>query len=75
MGLETLLTGKDVAKILQFSLRWIYKLMERGDIPIVRIGRAVRVRPEDLEDYIYEKGLDYSGTSQAFIKRRNGVDE
>jgi len=29
-----------------------YALMKRGDIPTVRIGTSVRVRPEDLDKYI-----------------------
>jgi hypothetical protein len=30
-------------------------LMNRGEIPLVRIGKIVRVRLEDLERYIKEK--------------------
>jgi hypothetical protein len=26
--------------------------MKRGDIPTVRVGNAIRVRPEDLERFI-----------------------
>jgi hypothetical protein len=29
-----------------------YTLMQRGEIPTVRIGKARRVRPEDLIKYI-----------------------
>jgi excisionase family DNA binding protein len=37
---------------LQVSLSFAYTMMQRGDIPTVRLGRAVRVRPEDLEEFI-----------------------
>jgi excisionase family DNA binding protein len=37
---------------LQVSLSFAYILMQRGDIPTVRLGRAVWVRPEDLEEFI-----------------------
>ena len=50
-----LLKGKEIATMLGVSTSFAYLLMKRGDIPIVRMGSAVRVRPEDLERYINEK--------------------
>jgi len=47
-----LLTGEDVAKVLNVSLSFAYQLMRRGEIPTVRLGRSVRVRPEDLYAFI-----------------------
>ncbi|MQC26898.1 MAG: DNA-binding protein [Chloroflexi bacterium] len=47
-----LLRASDVAKILNISLALAYRLLQLGEIPCVRIGTAVRVRPEDLESYI-----------------------
>ena len=47
-----LLKSDEVAKFLQVSRSFAYLLMKRGDIPTVRIGNAVRVRPEDLQRYI-----------------------
>lgn len=53
--MQTLLTGNDVAKILNVSRSQAFTLMQRGDIPTIRIGRKnVRVRVEDLEWYIEE---------------------
>jgi excisionase family DNA binding protein len=49
---ETLLTGIEVANILKVSRSYAYTLLQRGEIPKVRIGRAVRVRPSDLDAYI-----------------------
>lgn len=48
----TLLKAKEVAKILKISRAMAYTLMQRGEIPTVRIGKARRVRPEDLIKYI-----------------------
>lgn len=50
-----LLKGQEVAEILQVSKAYAYVLMNRGEIPLVRIGKIVRVRLEDLERYIKEK--------------------
>ncbi len=50
-----LLRANDVARILNISKALAYRLMEEGKIPTVRINRSVRVRPEDLEQYIQTK--------------------
>lgn len=47
-----LLKSEEVAEILQISRSMAYAIMKRGDIPTVRIGTSVRVRPEDLNKYI-----------------------
>jgi len=47
-----LLRSDEVAEVLQISRSMAYALMKRGDIPTVRIGTSVRVRPEDLDRYI-----------------------
>ena len=52
-----LLKTDEVADILQVGRSFAYQLMKRGEIPSVRIGNAVQVRPEDLQRYISEKAL------------------
>jgi excisionase family DNA binding protein len=47
-----LLNGDDVARILNISKAFAYQLMRQGEIRTVRMGRAVRVRMEDLTQYI-----------------------
>ncbi len=43
-----LLRAEEVADFLQVSLSFVYALIERGELPSIRLGRAVRVQPEDL---------------------------
>ena len=50
--LDNLLTGGDVARILKISRSYAYRLMRRGEMPVVRLGRSVRVRPIDLDQFI-----------------------
>ena len=50
-----LLKAEDIASILNISLGFAYQLMKRGDVPTVRLGRAVRVRPSDLEEYLQSR--------------------
>lgn len=47
-----LLTGEEIAKILHISRAYAYQLMRQRIIPTVKIGRSVRVRPADLEEFI-----------------------
>jgi excisionase family DNA binding protein len=50
---QRLLTADEVAQILNVSKSFAYQLMQQGDgIPVVRLGRAVRCRPQDLDAYI-----------------------
>ena len=57
LRVNTLLKAKDVAEILQISRAMAYTLMQRGEIPTVRIGKARRVRPEDLILYIKKQHI------------------
>ena len=52
---ERLLKPAEIAEILQVSRALAYSLLQRGEIPAIRIGSVVRVRRIDLEKYINEK--------------------
>jgi excisionase family DNA binding protein len=47
-----LLTVKEVAEVLHISVRQVRRLIEDGRLAAVRIGRAVRVRPEAAAELI-----------------------
>lgn len=47
-----LLRVEDVADQLTVSRSMAWKLVAAGELRSVRIGRAVRVRPADLEAYL-----------------------
>ena len=51
-SVKKMLNVNDVAEILQVSSSHAYSLIRRGDIPSIHIGRSIRVRPADLEEYI-----------------------
>jgi excisionase family DNA binding protein len=53
--LSRLLNAQDVAAALNMGLSTVYLLVERGELPSIRIGRSVRFRPEDLEEFIESK--------------------
>jgi excisionase family DNA binding protein len=47
-----LLRASEVAKYLDISKPEAYKLIRTKEFPVIRIGRLVRVRFSDLENYI-----------------------
>jgi len=49
---DWLLTAGDVASRLNISKAKAYQLLQRGEIPCIRMGRTTRVRPADLEAYV-----------------------
>ena len=51
-AIPALLTGEDIARILQISRAHAYRLMRGADLPVVRVGKMVRVRPQDFERFL-----------------------
>jgi excisionase family DNA binding protein len=49
---EKLLRAAEVAEILQVSTSAAYTMIQRGEIPAVKIGRSVRVRRKDIDAFI-----------------------
>ena len=47
-----LLTVKDVQSVTQLGRTKIYELMRDGELPYIKIGRSVRVRRQDLVDWL-----------------------
>jgi excisionase family DNA binding protein len=57
---DRLLTAAEVADDLRVSTMTIYRLIRRGELPAVRVGRNYRVRPADLEAYLSSQVVDPS---------------
>lgn len=53
-------TLPQVARMLAVSKRTIEREIERGRLKVVRIGRCVRIRPDDLA--AYSSGLSSSSS-------------
>ena len=47
-----LVNAKEAARILSISQRKLWQLKNCGEIPYVRIGRAVRYSPDELRKWI-----------------------
>jgi excisionase family DNA binding protein len=46
------MTIGEAATILHVSPRTIRRIIERGELEVVRIGRSIRVRREDIKQII-----------------------
>jgi excisionase family DNA binding protein len=45
---KKLLRVTEVGRCLAVSRSFVYQLMDRGELPYVKIGKSRRVRPEDV---------------------------
>ena len=54
---DKLLKAIEVAERLDISKSKAYQLMQRGEIPTVHLGQAVRVRQQDLEEFINRRTI------------------
>ena len=55
---DRLLKIADVAERLAVSVTTVRRLIAAGKLQTVRIGRALRIRPDDLETYIENSKTD-----------------
>lgn len=55
---ENHLTVMEVAELLALSRSFIYSLINRGEIPAVKIGRSKRVRREDIDNFIRSRTIN-----------------
>ena len=47
-----LLRPKEIADLLNISRSFAYHMLQIGTIPVVRLGKSCRIRPQDLIEYI-----------------------
>jgi excisionase family DNA binding protein len=59
VGQESLLLrAEEVARLLSIGRTKVYELIGRGELPVVRIGRSVRIPRRALEEWIRERAAD-----------------
>ena len=67
METDALLTIREVARYLKVVPMTVYRMIDRGDLKAVKVGRAWRIRREDLERY-----LNRSKTGGSSLKETAG---
>ncbi|MFQ5342295.1 MAG: helix-turn-helix domain-containing protein [Anaerolineae bacterium] len=61
---ERLLTVEQVAEILQVHPQTVYGLLRAGHIRAAKVGRAWRVRPQAIDEYLEEQMQANGGTGR-----------
>jgi excisionase family DNA binding protein len=49
---EPLFAAEQIALQLGCSVREVRRLIKSGELPVIRIGRLVRIHPDDLRRFI-----------------------
>jgi excisionase family DNA binding protein len=50
--LEQLLTVKDLANLWKVSPKTVYRRVWKEKVPHIKLGRAIRFRPSDIQRYL-----------------------
>lgn len=51
-GGASFLTVAEVADVLRVSTMTVYRLIKAEQLPATRVGRSLRIRPEDVDAYL-----------------------
>ncbi len=57
MMVSRLLTVAEVAQVMRVSRMTVYRLIRRGQLKAIRVGRNYRVRENDLNLYLEEQAV------------------
>lgn len=72
-GVTQLLKIEDVMEILQVSRSWCYHDRDQDRVlPWLKVGRHVRLHPDDLKRFIDAQRL---GTKQTIMRRERVIEE
>jgi excisionase family DNA binding protein len=64
MSDDSFLTTEDVLGYLKINLRTVYRLIEAGKIPAIRVGRQWRFRKKDIDTWLNAHGASVRNTSE-----------
>lgn len=58
---EPLLTVKEVAGVMRVSAMTVYRLINSGQLPALRVGKNFRIRESDLNEYLEDREVGRGG--------------
>ncbi len=71
MELEPLLLkATEVAKLLGLGRSKVFAMVAAGELPVIRIGRSVRIPRQALERWIRDQTIEVGQRSETFIPMR-----
>src|SRR6476646_6173714 len=63
MSKEISYTIEEVSKLLKVSKLTVYDLVKKGELPVIRVGRQMRIDAYDFENYIKNHKTNQSPSS------------
>lgn len=69
---DPLLTANEVAEQLRVSTMTVYRLVRRGELPAVRVGRNYRIRQRDLAAYLEGQVVDPASMDLDELSEQDG---
>jgi excisionase family DNA binding protein len=51
-GRPAILTVQEVARYLRVHVMTVYRMIQRGDLPVVRVGRGWRFKQEQIDRWL-----------------------
>ena len=71
MGLEPLLLkATEAAKLLGLGRSKVFAMVAAGELPVIRIGRSVRIPRQALERWIRDRTIEVGQRGDAFVSTR-----
>lgn len=62
---DELLRPEDVQRILRIGRSKVYEMIARSELPVIRIGRVVRVPRRELERWIEDRNSGWRSSDAA----------
>ncbi len=56
-----MLTVAEVAATMRVSNMTVYRLIKKGDLPALRVGKNYRIRESDVDAYLSERSVQVEG--------------
>jgi len=73
-GRPTILTVQEVARYLRVHTMTVYRMIQRGDLPGVRVGRGWRFKRDQIDRWLVEHETNsHRTTPRSEARRRTGT--
>jgi len=69
-GRPTILTVQEVARYLRVHTMTVYRMIQRGDLPGVRVGRGWRFKRDQLDRWLVAHETNSRRTTPRSVARR-----
>lgn len=73
-GFPLLMTVSEIAGVLRLSRKGVYELLRSGGLGCIKVGRRVRVRREQLLQFIAERTVPAAGVEHPRAARARAAD-